>query len=39
MGQNLDISDAVLQGYQGDNIECMDKVITKWKSKGHEKVF
>ena len=39
MGQNLDISDAVLLGYQGDNIECMDKVITKWKSKGHEKVL
>ena len=41
IGQNVSISDAVLQGYQGagDNIECMDKVITKWKSKGHKKVF
>ena len=39
MGQNVGISDAVLQGYRGDNIECMDKVITKWKTKGHKKVF
>ena len=39
MGQNLVISDAVLRTYQGDNIECMDKVITKWKSKGHKKVL
>ena len=41
MGQNLGISDAVLLGYRGagDNIECMDKVITKWINKGHKKVF
>ena len=38
IGQNVNISDAVLQGCQGSNIKCMDEVITKWKSKTHEKV-
>ena len=38
MGQNLDIDDAELLGYQGDNIQRMDSVITKWKSKTHKKV-
>ena len=39
MGQNLGISDTVLLGYRGENIECMDKVISKWINKGHKKVF
>ena len=39
MGENLDIDDAELLGYQGDNIQCMGSVITKWKSKTHKKVL
>ena len=39
MGQNVNISDAVLKGYRGNNIECMDEVITKWKNKTHDKVL
>ena len=38
IGENLDIDDAELQGCQGDNIQRMDSVITKWKSKTHKKV-
>ena len=38
IGENLDIDDAELLGYQGDNIQRMGSVITKWKSKTHKKV-
>ena len=39
MGQNINISDAVLQGYEGNNMERMNEVIIEWKSKGHKKVL
>ena len=38
IGQNLDISDAVLCGYQGHHLDGMNMVITKWKDKAHKKV-
>ena len=38
MGKNLGISDAALREYEGHHLDSMNKVITKWKDKAHEKV-
>ena len=38
MGQNVGISNAKLDGFQGDNTSRMDSVISEWISRTCEKV-